>query len=368
MGFLDEALANTAGIMNVAGPVLGWGVSQGHPREGWNHELTEDATRSSGGTIVSAGAGPEQWTGYTSTGEGDSRDPAKDVIPDVIPHSQKELDKEMMKIERFKSHFSSFSSPARYIVEFYPYISRKKDSSEILKKLSFACKQVEQPGKSYSTADRRIYGHLKRLPYDIIITETTMSFINDQTYDVRQFFVDWLEYIQNQKTKNYKYYNDYIGTCKVRPIADGKELNWGGHIVQELAPYINIEEIYPTAVGPIAMGYDMTDQIQEFSVTFTYKNWIFTDATKEAAEKNRKIVSSLVDNRNEDSCDNIDDDDEYYACMDKKENWSTVHTKPLNQGEFSNEDLGQREKAYMDGRFEGQDTKYGRDDWRRYIT
>jgi hypothetical protein len=54
------------------------------------------------------------------------------------------------------------------------------------------------------------------------------------------------------------------------------------------AHLIYLEEMYPTAVGEIALGYENGDQVATFTVTFTYRSW-------KQKEVNR-LASTVLDN------------------------------------------------------------------------
>jgi hypothetical protein len=43
------------------------------------------------------------------------------------------------------------------------------------------------------------------------------------------------------------------------------------------------EDVFPTAINPIQLGYDMTNQVTKMSVTFCYRRW--RSLTQTVAEK-----------------------------------------------------------------------------------
>jgi hypothetical protein len=147
------------------------------------------------------------------------------------------------------------------------------------------CKTAEMPGKSFATGDQRTYGPLIKRPFDMITTEITMTFLITEQYSSRKFFTNWMDIIHADNNHNFAYYNDFVA-----PEVRIEYLNKG---LTE-SPYgVILKNAYPMAIGPIALAYDQTDQIQEFTVTFTYENW------KQECRDNRPLPA------NEENLDDI---------------------------------------------------------------
>jgi len=142
--------------------------------------------------------------------------------------------------------------------------------------INLSCSAISFPGTGS--------GPLYKIPYDKIFEPITATFYVDIEYNSRRFFIDWINSIDlptEQKQSNgnhYQFYNNYIGGMYIYQL-DQNQLP--SHLIY-------LEEMYPTAVGEIVLGYENGDQIATFTVTFTYRNW------KEKSVN--RLASTLIDN------------------------------------------------------------------------
>ena len=94
-----------------------------------------------------------------------------------------------------------------------------------------------------------------------------ITFYSSNDLNEHQFWNKWMEYIS---TDNYlmKYYNDIIGEAELSIIDSA------GKITKS----VRLIGCYPTTLGAIEMGYDMTDQIATFEVSLIYHHYEIQDA------------------------------------------------------------------------------------------
>ena len=151
--------------------------------------------------------------------------------------------------------------------------------------IDLSCSAISLPSVSYATKEMRTgSGPLYKIPYDKIFEPVTATFYVDMEYNSRRFFVDWINSIDlpiEQKESNgnhYQFYDNYIGGMYIYQLDQN---NLPAHLIY-------LEEMYPTAVSEIALGYENGDSIATFTVTFTYRNW-------KQKEVNR-LASTLIDN------------------------------------------------------------------------
>lgn len=136
--------------------------------------------------------------------------------------------------------------------------------------VSLSCSTIVMPGVSYATRDVRSgSGPLTKVPYDKIYEPLTATFYNDSEHTIRKFFIQWMRGMNSTVTNSvqdgnrYAFYNDYIGGMRVYQL-DANRLPSAG---------VEFAEIYPTALGEVALAYESGDSIQTFTVTFNYRSW-----------------------------------------------------------------------------------------------
>lgn len=159
------------------------------------------------------------------------------------------------------------------------YLTGKQGYGD-LRTIALNCSQITQPGASYATKDVRTgSGPLHKMPYDKIFEPVTATFYNDAEQNGRRFFTDWFNYINkptgssNPNGNHFNYYEDYIGSLYIYQL----------DAVQAPSHLINLEEVYPSAIGEVALAYESGDQISTYTVTFQYRNWVQKSVNRAAA-------------------------------------------------------------------------------------
>jgi hypothetical protein len=136
--------------------------------------------------------------------------------------------------------------------------------SESIRKLHLLCKSVSLPGVSLQTATTRITGEAYELPVTKMYTGCTMIFYMDRHFIVRQFFEDWMGSIQDPKTREISYYNDY--TVKIEIFVMNRDESAGPDYK------ITLHEAYPKTVGQLMLDQE-NSQIMLLDIGFDYHNY-----------------------------------------------------------------------------------------------
>lgn len=216
-------------------------------------------------------------------------------------------------INNLISNIQEFAKPNRYEVSIFPpnamlngtvqklgyfedllsslndtivgYITGEQNSYGDQRAINLSCSAISMPGVSYATKDiRNGSGPLTKMPYDKIFEPIVATFYVDIDYNNRRLFLDWMELIntpEGQKANNsnhFQFYENYIGGMYI------SQLDMNGlpsHVVY-------LEELYPTAISEIALGYENGDAVSTFTVTFTYRNFVQKHVNR--------LASTILDN------------------------------------------------------------------------
>ena len=146
--------------------------------------------------------------------------------------------------------------------------------------LSYMAKTVTLPGKSLGTIDAKRFGPIYKVANDLIIDTVSMTFNCSADYKEHKFFEGWIAGIMGavqtgtgstvggiRQLYTLSYYYDYVGQVNIIPLD-----RQGGAAAQ-----VTLMEAYPTNVGPIEFAWGDTGEIANFTVTWSFKDWNYTD-------------------------------------------------------------------------------------------
>ena len=58
--------------------------------------------------------------------------------------------------------------------------------------LRFRCESAELPGRSHTTSDQRLYGPVRKIPYNSGFIDTTLTFMcSDRYIEEKRYFDQW---------------------------------------------------------------------------------------------------------------------------------------------------------------------------------
>ena len=157
---------------------------------------------------------------------------------------------------------SGFARSNRYTVMLSLPQMLQHHPSEV-EKMLILCDQVQLPGLNVNTAQIRAFGEIREMPYEFNYEPIQLSFYVDGDMVVKGIFDDWIKSIQQGRTRNFNYYDNYI--CPKMQIAVQ-------NVADESVYGVNIYEAYPKTITAVQMGYDQKD-IMKVTVTMMYRYW-----------------------------------------------------------------------------------------------
>lgn len=172
----------------------------------------------------------------------------------------------MSSIDTFKSKFKDGPLiPNRYEVVFEDAPVSVQDAINS-KDISFMCSSLELPSRNLASAEQKMYGPLRKIPYTSTFVDTTMTFLLSQKAMIeKRFFDSWQETINDINTFDSSYYDDSVCNVQVNVLSeyDNSQLY-----------SIKLLEVWPMNVGALTFSYDTKDTPATLTVTFAYRKWI----------------------------------------------------------------------------------------------
>ena len=151
-------------------------------------------------------------------------------------------------------------------------------SYEKLKKIGFNCHQISIPSNNIATKPRKTYGLKREYAYDKLFEEITSSFYLSEKMDEYYFFENWqsLMYKPNQSIG---WYNDYTSTIEIHQLSRNLSSASGNDL--GIVCKFRLLDAYPKLISPLALDYSRTNDIQKFTVNWTFRDMIIETPNKE---------------------------------------------------------------------------------------
>ena len=175
----------------------------------------------------------------------------------------------VFSIEKLRSKVGNFARGHRYNAIISPPEYLKAGNTVVTEKLQYLCESISLPTKGIATNPHDIHGPPREIAYRETFTESALSFILDDAFTVKKYFDDWQAGIVSPTTSNPSYYNDYIGTIEVIRLSNDAT----DFITSSTQYKVKLLEAYPSAVGEVALGHSMGNEVLKLSVTFKYRRW-----------------------------------------------------------------------------------------------
>ena len=150
----------------------------------------------------------------------------------------------------------------------------------------FLCKAAALPSSNITPIEIPFRGRTLKVAGDRTFDTWTITVINDENFRMRKKFEKWMNGISKlSDASGATNPASYMGNAVVHQL--GKGANKGRHSknntgdkdgsggidsVKPLRTYM-FRDIFPTEVSEIALSYDTTDTIEEFTVTFQVQYW-----------------------------------------------------------------------------------------------
>jgi len=130
--------------------------------------------------------------------------------------------------------------------------------------LAMRVESAELPGKTITTSDARLYGPLRKIPYNLGFIDSTFTFMCSDTFLVeKRFFDKWADYILDPETFNAEYYDSLVGSINLQLLNEQNEVMYE----------VDYMEAFPINVSAMNVGFAQMNEYAKFSVTFSYRKW-----------------------------------------------------------------------------------------------
>ncbi len=143
---------------------------------------------------------------------------------------------------------------------------------------SYLCKAAQIPASVIASIDVPFRGRILKVAGDRTFEPWTITVINDQNFNVRERFEDWMQKIAQ--------YTDASGDAKPDSYykkATVHQLGRGGDAKSDLTKLngsglktikkYKFHDIFPTNLGAIELNYESTNAIEEFTVELQVNYW-----------------------------------------------------------------------------------------------
>ena len=133
--------------------------------------------------------------------------------------------------------------------------------------LQLMCKAAQFPASNVGTVEVPFRGKVLKVAGDRIVDTWTITIINDESYYIRYIMESWMQVMNN--------YNTAEGTSKI----SGNEIFTDAFVYQldrsgtKSGAAYKFYDIWPSNISDIALSYDSTDTIEEFTVEFQVHRW-----------------------------------------------------------------------------------------------
>lgn len=218
------------------------------------------------------------------------------------PNSPKRLG--MNDARAIMNKYGGLAKSCRFAVRINaPQFLKSSQSSSISKNvisdLTYLCEAVEMPGRGFVNADVRYYGPNQKLPVLTQYEDTTMTFLcRTESYE-RQFFDDWMDYINPTNSFNFNFRKDYeaeIDIMQFSEYAASTSTRESGGAAPKETYRITLFNAYPLLVNPQPMTW-ADDQLMRLSVTFSYHKWRRKGIDPEPKSATSLVEGATVDNK-----------------------------------------------------------------------
>lgn len=140
-----------------------------------------------------------------------------------------------------------------------------KDHS-VTRTLALQCEMAQLPGRTFATADNRVYGPVQKYPVNTTYSDMALTFICTNDFYERKFFDAWMDSIIPRDTNNVRYKKGVDGTGGY--TSDIGIIQFDDTIKQVYA--VKLINAFPTSVNEMTLDWS-ADGFHKLTVNFTYE-------------------------------------------------------------------------------------------------
>ena len=142
----------------------------------------------------------------------------------------------------------------------------KTSNSSLSRYLSLQCEAAELPGRTFQTADVKIYGPIFKVPYQTMYADTTLTFICTNDFYERKLFDKWMEAVHPSDTNNLRFPKSEL----TRYMTNIKIIQYDDFIKQIYA--VEMLDAFPIGVAPQTLSWS-EDGFHRLSIQFAYQKY-----------------------------------------------------------------------------------------------
>jgi len=142
----------------------------------------------------------------------------------------------------------------------------RSSNSSLSRYLALQCESAELPGRTFATADVKIYGPIFKVPYQTQYGDTTLTFLCTNDFYERKLFDRWMEAIMPSDTNNLRYPKSNTS----RYMTNIKIIQYDEFIKQIYA--VELLDAFPIGVAPQALSWG-EEGFHRLSIQFAYQKY-----------------------------------------------------------------------------------------------
>jgi hypothetical protein len=137
------------------------------------------------------------------------------------------------------------------------------DNFTLTERLSLSVETVDFPSTHVSAFDMRVHNLRHKQPYNVSYEDITITFRCSEDMFERKLFEAWIKLIQNPKTRNFNYRNEYEGTFEIIQYSRN-----GGNVP---VYGMKLVDAYPIDVSIMSGDQGAENSYHRSIVTITYR-------------------------------------------------------------------------------------------------
>jgi hypothetical protein len=142
----------------------------------------------------------------------------------------------------------------------------KTSNAAMSRYLALQCESAELPGKTFQTADVKIYGPTFKVPYQTQYSDMSLTFLCTNEFYERKLFDRWMECIHPTDTNNLRFPKGQNS----RYLTNIKIIQYDDFIKQIYA--VELIDAFPIGVAPMTLNW-AEDGFHRLSVQFGYQRF-----------------------------------------------------------------------------------------------
>ena len=145
------------------------------------------------------------------------------------------------------------------------------ESNQTIENIDMMCNKVTMPNRDVKTADHRMYGPARQMPYAYTYSGSIeCSFYGDKFLRQRMFFENWQKKIFDIGTHNMNFYDKYVGSMDIMQLGqfDSKQDDDA-----RVTYAVRLFEVYPQTVGSYDYTYASENEQVVVPITLNFRTW-----------------------------------------------------------------------------------------------